>query len=372
MPEYDHGVYRRPGSKFWWMVYYCPDENGRHVRIQQSTKETSKVKARRVRDATMGAIASGARPHHVEKVLFADLEHGLLADYRVKGNRSTDRAELALTHLRDTFGGWKAVNISPKAINTYLLDRTEVASLATVYYELAILRRAFRLAVKRGELPHVPTFPDMGKVNNVREGFFTDAEVALLQVELPEYLRGLAMFAYLTSWRKQEMLGLRWDHVDFGEGILWLGARRTKAKESRTFPFKSYPALLAVLESQSEYSGLWEARSGKIGTHVFTNRGKPIRDYYAAWRAACKRAGLEGRHMHDNRRSAVRNMDRAGIPRDIAKKLSGHKTDSMYSRYNIVNERDLNDATAKLGQRVYITSTVEPKSGVKSDWGEGA
>jgi len=180
------------------------------------------------------------------------------------------------------------------------------------------------------------------------------------------------MFAYLTSWRKQEMLGLRWDHVDFGEGILWLGARRTKAKESRPFPFKSYPALLAVLESQREYSGLWEDRSGKIVTHVFTNRGKPIRDYYAAWRAACKRAGLEGRHMHDNRRSAVRNMDRAGIPRDIAKKLSGHKTDSMYSRYNIVNERDLNDATAKLGQRGYITSTVEPKSGVKSDWGEGA
>ena len=106
---------------------------------------------------------------------------------------------------------------------------------------------------------------------------------------------------------------------------------------------------------------------------------------------ACKRAGLEGRHMHDNRRSAVRNMDRAGIPRDIAKKLSGHKTDSMYSRYNIVNERDLSDATAKLGQRGAsieapepkgsieavsqrgdITGTVEPNSGVKPDWGEGA
>jgi len=89
--------------------------------------------------------------------------------------------------------------------------------------------------------------------------------------------------------------------------------------------------------------------------------------------------------MHDNRRSTVRNMDRAGIPRDIAKKLSGHKTDSMYSRYTIVNERDLNDATAKLGQREgvekippletelgYITGTVEPNPGVNSDWGEGA
>ena len=123
------------------------------------------------------------------------------------------------------------------------------------------------------------------------------------------------------------------------------------AEHDGTFPFKDFPALLAVLEGQRDYAELWEHRTGRIVTHVFTNHGKPIRNYYAAWRSACKRAGLEGRYMHDNRRSAVRNMDRAGIPRDIAKRLSGHKTDSMYTRYNIVDEQDLNDATAKLGQR---------------------
>ena len=134
----------------------------------------------------------------------------------------------------------------------------------------------------------------------------------------------------------------------------------------------------------------WENRSGSIVSHVFTNRGKPIKDYYAAWRAACKRAGLEGRMMHDMRRSAVRNMDRAGISRDIAKKLSGHKTDSVYSRYNIVNERDMDDATAKLGQHLGekipeavgkissetdlgdITGTVGAKSEKKVEWGPGA
>ncbi len=384
MTEHDHGLYRRPGSKFWWMSFYCPDENGRAVKMQRSTKETSKVKARKVRDATTGAIANGARPHHAEKVLFADLERVLLANYRVKGNKSTDRALRALSHLREAFGGWKAVHITAKAIDTYLLDRTETASLATVYYELSILKRAFHLAVRTKELPHVPTFPEMGTVDNVREGFFTDAEVALLQVELPNYLRGLAMFAYLTSWRRLEMLGLKWSHVDFDEGVLRLEGQRTKSGKPRTFPFKSFPQLRAVLESQREYSEMWEDRTGRIVTHVFTNRGKPIKDHYAAWRSACKRAGLEGRILHDMRRSAVRNFDRAGIPRDIAKKLSGHKTDTMYTRYNIVDDQDLDDATAKLGRREAgekippetnpgdITGTSEPKSRVKVDWGPGA
>ena len=93
--------------------------------------------------------------------------------------------------------------------------------------------------------------------------------------------------------------------------------------------------------------------------------------------------------MHDNRRSAVRNFDRAGIPRDIAKKLSGHLTDSMYSRYNIGDEQDMDDATAKLGQHLKekkpkeevknspvcipgdIPGTVVPISG-RDDWGPGA
>ncbi len=358
MTEYDHGLYRRPGSKFWWMSYYCPDENGKAVKIQKSTKQTSKVKARKVREATTGAIANGARPLTSEKVSFADLEDGLLADYRVRGNKSAGRASIALSHLRDTFGGLKAAQITPKAINTYLMDRTENAALGTVYYELSILRRAFRLAVRRGELATVPTFPDMGKLNNARQGFFTDADVALLQVELPEHLRGLAQFAYLTSWRKMEMLNLTWNRVDMDGWVMWLEGPGTKSKRARTFPFKHYPALKAVIEAQREYAEQWEYRTGKIVTHVFTNQGKPIKDYDCAWRSACRRAGLEGRTMHDNRRSAVRNMIRAGIPKHTAMQLSGHLTSHVFDRYDIIDHQDLEDATAKLGQRGDIKGTV--------------
>lgn len=81
---------------------------------------------------------------------------------------------------------------------------------------------------------------------------------------------------------------------------------------------------------------------------VFTNHGKPIRYIYDAWREAAKRAAIPGVLLHDCRRTAVRNFNRAGVPDKIAMAISGHKTRSVFDRYNIVDERDMKDATAKL------------------------
>jgi len=67
-----------------------------------------------------------------------------------------------------------------------------------------------------------------------------------------------------------------------------------------------------------------------------------------AWRTACRAAGLPGLLVHDLRRSAVRNMERAGVPRSTAMKMTGHKTESVYRRYAIVSDADLQDAARRL------------------------
>jgi integrase len=81
---------------------------------------------------------------------------------------------------------------------------------------------------------------------------------------------------------------------------------------------------------------------------VFSRRGRQIGDFRKVWESACTRAGVPGLLLHDLRRSAVRNMERAGIPRNVAMSISGHRTEAIYRRYDIVSGRDLLNAAAKL------------------------
>ena len=74
----------------------------------------------------------------------------------------------------------------------------------------------------------------------------------------------------------------------------------------------------------------------------------PTRSFNKAFSTACRKAGCPGRYLHDFRRTAVRNLERAGVPRSVAMKLTGRKTESVYRRYAIADERDLRVAVEKL------------------------
>jgi integrase len=228
------------------------------------------------------------------------------------------------------------------------------AAKSTVSYELALLQRMFNLARRNEKLDTVPTFPEL-RVNNAREEYITDGELAGLMVELPEYLRGLAAFRYYTGWRDAETLRLRWDQVDWKSGEIFIerGAA-SKNYEPRRFPFHNYPELRAVLEAQRDYTRQWERQSTHDIELVFHREGKDIKSFRRAWVGACRRVGAIGRNgrpkrPHDLCRSAARRMEQAGIPRSIAKALFGRRTESIFTRYAVVDAaRDLAAGTERL------------------------
>ena len=125
-------------------------------------------------------------------------------------------------------------------------------------------------------------------------------------------------------------------------GDIRLGGRQTKNRKPRTLPI--YGEMGEWLRwSKQERDQKWADCPW-----VFHKNGRRIGDFRKAWDAACERAGLSGLLFHDLLRSAVRNMERAGIPRNVAMAISGHLTDNIYRRYDIVSRRDLTNAAAKL------------------------
>jgi hypothetical protein len=165
---------------------------------------------------------------------------------------------------------------------------------------------------------------------------------------LPRWFAAAIEFAWRTGWRIGEVRSLTWAQVDFAAGVVRLEPGTTKNREGRTFPFRAYPALDALLTKQHERTLRWQQEHGEILNCVFWRDGMPLGDHRDIWRSACRKAGLPGRLVHDLRRSAVRNLERAGVPRSAAMKLTGHLTESVYRRYAIVSEADLSEAVERL------------------------
>jgi len=203
----------------------------------------------------------------------------------------------------------------------------------------------------------------------VRTGFLEYGEFLALRDALPEYLKGYVTFAYKTGCRKSECINLTWQQVNLHERTVTLNPGTTKNDEGRTICLDD--ELVEVFTRQ------WENRkkAKKILPYVFPNFNgtAKIGNFIFAWKAACKKAGIGHKLIHDCRRSAVRNLVRSGVPERVAMMISGHKTRSVFERYNIVSAEDLKQAAAR--QQVYlqeqtVTDTVtilqfNPKSASK-------
>ena len=148
--------------------------------------------------------------------------------------------------------------------------------------------------------------------------------------------------AFTFGWRFSEVLNLRVEQVNVAGGTIRLYPGETKNDEGRV-----------VVMTDRVRRLLEPCITGKnAGDYVFTREnGKRVKDFRGAWKKVCEKAGVPELLFHDLRRTAVRNMVRSSIPERVAMQISGHKTRSIFDRYNIVSERDLRDAARAMERR---------------------
>jgi integrase len=357
----------------WWVKYY---RNGHAIRESTgSAKESEAIRLLKIRE---GDIERGLPVNlKLNRIRFDEAAKDLKTEYAVNARRSADELERRIRlHLTPHFGGRKLATITTADVNTFILKRrTDVivfgegedrkerrVSNGEINRELTTLKRIFNLARQNGKLTHVPHIP-MLKERNVRTGFFEREQISRIVAHLPPAIRPAVQLAYITGWRiPSEVLPLQWRHVDFEARVIRLDPHTTKNDEGRTFPFTD--ALELLLEAQKVEHDRLKAE-GVICPWVFnrTNKkvkGKRITTFIKAFRAACLKAGCPSRIPHDLRRTAVRNLVRAGIPERVAMQMTGHKTRSVFERYNIVSECDLVEAAKKL-------NAFQPMPPVSSD-----
>lgn len=341
-------------GRVWWIQY-----NVRGRQVRESSGSTSRADASALLRQRHAEIGRGiARPRDAERLTFEQMSAMLEDDYRMNERRSVARARQSVSHLREFFGANVAAEITSDRIAAYVrarLDSEQSTKPATVRRELSALRRMFTLAQQHGRVAYAPKFPQIEE-KNARTGFFEADQFEAVLGHLPAHLRPVATFAYLTGWRRGEIVSLRWANVDFGARTIRLEPGSTKNGEGRTFPFGNLPELAQLLEEARATTRATERERGQVVPWVFHKSGKPLSDFYGAWRRACREAGVPGRIFHDFRRTAVRNLERAGVARSVAMKLTGHKTEAVYRRYAIVSESDLNEGVAKLARLSHVAS----------------
>jgi integrase len=234
------------------------------------------------------------------RMRFEDAMKDLETEYEVNRRDSLDHLKRRIKlHLTPFFRGRRMGSLRTADINAYVQERQKGgAASASINRELAILKRAYTLAIRGGKLSHRPHIP-MLQEHNIRAGFFEAEQFEAVQKRLPAALRPVAAFAYLTGWRvPSEVLPLEWRNVDLDAGTVSLDPGTTKNGEGRTVYLTA--ALRELLTTQKAAADALKAK-GTICARVFHRRGKPIRSFHKAWRSACAAAGCPGKLLHDFR-----------------------------------------------------------------------
>jgi integrase len=377
-------IYQR--GSIYWIKYY---KNGKPYR--ESVKSDKEADAKRLLKKREGEISQGKLPGiYFDKVLFDELAEDYLLDYRINGNKSIARALNYVNQLQAEFEGARVPDITTPRIKAYIEKRMTMEwkykcddcnkvfrprkdnkcpvcksdkltkksiERGSINRELSALKRMLNLGAKQTppKVDKVPYIP-MLRENNIRKGFIEHQDFIALHALLPDYLKGFVSFAYRVGWRFSEITGLQWDQVDLDEGIVRIEPGESKNDEARIIYLDK--ELKDIFKSQMELKekteeGIKDGSDKKV-KYVFPGREciEKITTIRKAWRTACKDAGIEGKLFHDFRRTAARNLTRSGTQETVAMKILGHRTRSIFDRYNISSQNDIREAAMR--QEVYF------------------
>jgi integrase len=352
-------IFQRTRSSYWWIAYYAHGkeerEVSRHVRTGEKLEatEANRREAERFLKRRLGEIAAeqhGGRAFvgpQQERVTVNQLLDVLEQDYKLR-DKFTVKVASVVKPLRERFGTWRAVEVTSDAVGKYVANlREEGYCNSTVNHRTQLLRQAFKVAIRNKLVSVAPFIPRLSEIGNERQGFFETADFKAVVSHLPEYLQDFAHFGFITGWRKGSIASLRW--ADVGEDVIYLRAENSKSRKPETVPLEA--ELLDIIERRRGATVLEDGNGSKrFAEFVFHRKGEPIGDFRKAWATACKLANVDHRIFHDLRRTASRNMISAGVPQAVAMKITGHRTDSMFRRYAIVNEEQKREALAKTQQ----------------------
>jgi integrase len=349
------GLFRVKGSRFWRAQYV---HNGKVIRV--STKEKVKARALLILQRYMADAARGLAPlPEAQKLRYADLRRGLIANYEERGNRSLTtyaNGEENINGLRqlDEFFNYSESNPGPPLMQITTETSREFArkrqadrvGTAMVNRSLHCLRRMLRIAHEDGLIQHVPKIRFL-KEPPPRKGFLELEKFNEVLALLPTHLQPLILLLYYCGLRVDEGCQIEWQQVNLDARLIRLEQEQTKGDEARYAPL---PAQLVMLLRAIE------PKIGKVFDHT---------NLRVEWQKACDACGLgkrtliepkdgyswykyKGLLVHDLRRSAVRNLVNAGVPERVAMQITGHKTRAVFDRYHIVSTVDVTNAMSRL------------------------
>jgi len=301
-------------GKYYQIDYYVGSKRIREILKGVTTKrDAEEIERERLRNST-GPI---------EYKRFEGLARWFLTHPDKQSKKTLDRDHQRFEkHLLPYFGHCKPHDINSSMVDDYKVRRQrQFAANATINRELALLKSIFRFALKKGKVFRVPSI-DLLPEDNVRQRFIAEEEFQKILPLLSADVLPIVVIAYHTAMRLGEILALRWKNIDLKRRLFLFETEKTGKQRAVAL----HPEIIKLFDSVPRGFG---------ETPVFNLR----RDHVErVWRRACRKAGIKDAWIHDLRRTRATIWHKEqGLPQDLIMSMSGHRTDSMFRRYQIVS-----------------------------------